>query len=331
MKITKHRNSQNIKKVLKIELIICHLYIIIYLTIPTLVIENEELNFNVITLKIKRTRNGKIFYSGDSNYQQCHDNNYKNLVPDMVEINGINQTKISPNYSFQETENTVKLIWKKNLEHLYCLFFYCSDIIEIDLSNFDTSKVDDMAGMFYKCSSLEFLNLSNFDTSHVGNMNYMFYKCSSLKSLDLSLFNTSQVKNMGLMFGECSLLESLDISHFDTSQVTDMNSMFGECSLLESLDISHFNTSQVTNMNSMFSGCSLLESLDLSHFNTSKVTNMGSMFKGCSSLEFLNLSHFDTTKVTLMVSNLAELTDLLINYTILYIYCNNSKIIPDFF
>ena len=47
-----------------------------------------------------------------------------------------------------------------------------------------------MSYMFYECTSLESLDLSNFDTSSVTNMAFMFYRCSSLKSLDLSKFAT---------------------------------------------------------------------------------------------------------------------------------------------
>ena len=56
------------------------------------------------------------------------------------------------------------------------------NILDIDLSNFDTSKVTDMNSMFQDMSSLTTLNLSNFDTSHVTDMNNMF----SLKDKDMS-------------------------------------------------------------------------------------------------------------------------------------------------
>jgi surface protein len=50
--------------------------------------------------------------------------------------------------------------------------------------------------MFNQCSSLTSLDLSNFNTSNVNNMSGMFSQCSSLTSLDLSNFNTSNVKDM---------------------------------------------------------------------------------------------------------------------------------------
>ena len=39
-----------------------------------------------------------------------------------------------------------------------------------------------MKFMFYECTSLKELNLSNFNTSEVNDMYYMFSKCSSLKN-----------------------------------------------------------------------------------------------------------------------------------------------------
>ena len=61
-----------------------------------------------------------------------------------------------------------------------------------------------MDRMFYGCSSLIELNLSNFNVSNVITMGGMFYGCSSLKDLDLSNFNNNNIKNMRGMFFGCS-------------------------------------------------------------------------------------------------------------------------------
>ena len=45
-----------------------------------------------------------------------------------------------------------------------------------------------MNRMFYGCSSLRELNLSNFVTDKVTNMISLFYGCSSLKELKLTNF-----------------------------------------------------------------------------------------------------------------------------------------------
>ena len=207
---------------------------------------------------------------------------------------------------------------------MYCLFYGCSSLRTLNLSNFDTSQVRSMEAMFHRCSSLNFLDLSNFNTSHVENMCEMFYECYSLNSLeisnfdtsrvtdmnnmfyncknlyylDISNFNTSKVKYMHRMFEYCSSLISLDLSNFDTSQVKDMNRMFEYCSNLHTLNLSNFDTSQVTDMTKIFCECSLLNSLDISNFKTSQVTNINRMFSKCSSLTSLDLQNLDTSKVT---------------------------------
>ena len=176
------------------------------------------------------------------------------------------------------------------------------NILDLDLSNFDTSNVTDMNGMFQGMSNLTTLNLSNFDTSKVTNMESMFSHMFSLTSLDLSNFDTSKVTNMGGMFVAMHSPTSLNLSNFDTSKVTDMSFMFFNMSNLTSLNLSNFDTSKVTDMSYMFSGMSNLTTLDLSNFDTSKVTDMGLMFGNMSNLITLDLSNFDTSNVTNMQS-----------------------------
>ena len=187
------------------------------------------------------------------------------------------------------------------------------NVLDIDLSNFDTSQVTDMDEMFYQMYNLTSLNLSNFDTSKVTNMSSMFCGMSRLTSLDLSSFDTSKVTNMDHMFSNTYNLTTLDLSNFNTSKVTDMQWMFNGMDNLTTLNLSNFDTSKVTNMSSMFYGMSRLTSLNLSNFDTSKVTDMNSMFSGMSSLTALNLSNFDTSKVTkmyMMFYNMHNLTTL---------------------
>ena len=180
------------------------------------------------------------------------------------------------------------------------MFYYCNNLVSVDVSGFDTSQVTDMQSMFYGCESLRNLDVSGFDTSRVTDMGDMFYRCESLRNLDVSGFDTSRVTDMGDMFYRCESLRNLDVSGFDTSQVTDMGSMFRKCKNLTRLDISGFDTSQVTDMSGMFGQCNNLSNLDVSEFNTSRVMRMDSMFSGCSSLTSLDVSGFDTTQVTSM-------------------------------
>jgi len=140
-----------------------------------------EFNSYNITLKIKGIGTKKIFSQITEYY------------PDEVYINGDKQNgNTTHSYNLNQTDNVIRLIWYNLISSCDCMFYECSNITEIDFSNFNTSNVDNMNYMFYGCSSLISLNLSNFDTSNVDNMNYMFYGCSSLTSLNLSNFDTSK-------------------------------------------------------------------------------------------------------------------------------------------
>ena len=58
--------------------------------------------------------------------------------------------------------------------------------------------------MFFGCSSLKELNLSNFYTNNAKYMSYMFSGCFSLKKLIINNFNFDNVLDMYHMFYECS-------------------------------------------------------------------------------------------------------------------------------
>lgn len=48
-----------------------------------------------------------------------------------------------------------------------CMFDGCESIQELDLSAFNTKKVQDMEHMFDSCENLEKLNLSSFDLTAI--------------------------------------------------------------------------------------------------------------------------------------------------------------------
>ena len=61
-----------------------------------------------------------------------------------------------------------------------------------------------MENIFYQCESLKSIDLSSFNTKKVENMNFMFFGCKNLNYIDLDTFNTENVRNMNCMFGDCS-------------------------------------------------------------------------------------------------------------------------------
>ena len=205
---------------------------------------------STIKLKIKGTGNKNLFGNEEGHIFPSID------YLEEVKINGQIKNTKEYQYYFDQTVNTVELKWDENINDCGYMFWKCSDITEIDLSNFKNSQVTQMNAMFAYCSSLTSINLSNLDTMKVLSMNWMFAYCSSLNSLDLSNFNTAEVRNMNTMFGDCTLLTSLDLSKFDTSKVEKIFDMFYNCIKLEYINLNNFNeiklSDYVSKYNNMF-------------------------------------------------------------------------------
>ena len=299
---------------IKISIIIYIININLFISIKSNENINRKLNsqYSYITLKINKKGNFYVFQTGK--------------YPDEIYINEENKTIITRQYTFTQTNNTVKLVWLEPITSAKEMFAYKEDIEEIDLSNFDASKIADMSFMFHNCKSLKFVNLTNLNATIVKNMNRMFLYCEKLEYINISNINIPQVKNMGYMFARCYSLKELDLSNikieeatemyymFDwcssltfidfsnfNSSVKNMSYMFNYCKKLSSLNFTGFNTSQVTDMEGIFYECNELKSLDLSSFDTSRVINMNKMFYGCTKLEELNLSNFNTEQVKSMI------------------------------
>ena len=90
-----------------------------------------------IILKIKENNNNKLFGKLFSNY------------PDDIKING--EIVKNETYIFNKENNIVELKWNNGINNCGCMFDGNTYITEINLSNFDTSKVTNMNMMFSGC------------------------------------------------------------------------------------------------------------------------------------------------------------------------------------
>ena len=111
-----------------------------------------------------------------------------------IEING-KKISFCYFYKFEKIgKYKIKYIFKNYLTKINYMFYNCSSLINLNLSNFNTQNVIDMREMFYKCYSLINLNLSNFNTQHVTDMFGMFCNCNALiiKSI---ITNDSKILN----------------------------------------------------------------------------------------------------------------------------------------
>lgn len=177
------------------------------------------------------------------------------------------------------------------------VFRQASQIVNLDLSGWDTREVRSMASMFFKAKALQNLTLGeHWDTSNVTSMSAMFRYDESLTSLDVCNWNVSNVEDMTEMFGSTSLV-ALDAGSWNTSNVEKMNGMFDCCTELTNLNAFNWDTSKVESMRYMFNYCFVLETLDVSRWDTTNVNDMSYMFYCCRKLTDLNVKSWTTSGV----------------------------------
>ena len=288
----RHNINIIIKYILKILILLLN---ILYSQRTLAIIINKENNLRNLSLDYSEV---VITIYGEGKKQII--SKYLKYVPDEIIINNetIPITSIQYSYTFEREENIVKMRWNGQLISCEGMFHDLIDISKVDLSNFDSSKVNNTSHMFYKCQILEYINFGNFDTSSVVDMSYMFAGCSILTSYNLSSFNTSKVKDMEGLFRYNYKLESINLSNFDTSLVISMKYLFMDCYELTTINLSNFNTQNLEKMGGMFHGCTSLQSIDISNFDTSNVNNFASLFYFCQNLKSINLENFNTQNGT---------------------------------
>ena len=175
---------------------------------------------NYITLKVK-SGTSKIFCSDINSFDTSY-------YPDKVYIEGKIQNVVNHTYNIDQSDIYVILEWNNPINTSAYMFSECHDIYEVDLSNFDTSKIINMDFMFNNSQFLTSINLANVDTSHVTSMWGMFNQCKSITSLDLSYFDTSLVTTMQWMFKECEKLEYINMKNFTETKLENVKGIFAD-------------------------------------------------------------------------------------------------------
>lgn len=140
------------------------------------------------------------------------------------------------------------------------MFQRCWNLEEITIS-LNTESVTDMSDMFGGCDVLKTIDMSECDTSKVENMVRMFCGCEKLTDIKHN-FNTSNVKWIDRMFAFTSSLKEIDISKFDTSNVESAIGMF-ESSGVQKLILDNFSFAHLKDCNRMLNNCIYLEDISL--------------------------------------------------------------------
>ena len=87
--------------------------------------------------------------------------------------------------------------------------FSGSDLVSIDVSNFDTKNVKDMSYMFYECSSLTNIDVSNFCLNSNPKLEEMFLQCDNLTTLNVGFEIPEKVNDLTIMVRDCKNIHEI--------------------------------------------------------------------------------------------------------------------------
>ena len=271
-------------------------------------LENNEKNIMILIIVVNPEDVGNEIYFLD-NHKYINPQNKKRETGFMKEIKDLKEkvilTMIKPNderiqipfdnkfIPKEEGNHIIEIEVQEQIEDFSYMFYGCTNIIDIDLSNFDFQSTRIMNDMFNYCINLVNIRFPQSSIENVINTSYMFSYCKKLMKMDLSNMNTENVISMAGMFQHCESLKSLDLSNFDIKNNTQLSCMFNDCYELNEIIFSvKFNTKNVMFMPWMFYGCENLSSLDLTMFKFDEkiIRDMSQMFNGCDKLEEIKIN-----------------------------------------
>ena len=244
-------------------------------------------------------------------------------------------------YWFGKCSNltTIEGIEYLNTENVtnMCYMFGSSALTSLDLTKFNTEKVEDMKYMFYRCSALTTIFASDkFVTSKVRFGYDMFTGCNNLigaikydgnkKDHTYANYETGYFTPEGGFHAYAEFDNATGTLTFSrglskpagaydlnvgnntpewSTQKEDINKVVFDAS---------FANARPTSCYKWFDMCTSLTEIEgIENLNTEKVTNMGSMFSDCHVLNPLDVSNFDTQNVedmSCMFSNCEGLNSL---------------------
>ena len=162
----------------------------------------------------------------------------------------------------------------------------------LDVSSMDTSSGVDFGYMFHVTGLVE-LDLSNFNTSNATSLFRMFMESYDLKKVNVSSFDTQKVTNMNGVFWDCESLEELDLKNWYTPKVSDFTNFCINCSKLKSVDVSSMVTDRAGSLTQMFAYCYELKELSIGQFKTTSMSQAWRMLYQDRKLEKLDISNFE--------------------------------------
>ena len=220
------------------------------------------------------------------------------------------------------------------------MFYFCTSLASLNLSNFNTANVTDMSSMFGDCWGLTTIYASDkWSTVSVTKGGDMFWGCNSLVGGQGTKFSTSHTdftyahidggtenpgyfaeKNVprpyAVLSSDKTVLKfyydqqkeecnGMDVGpfYFNSSNDYKYPDWYENRSTITSVvfDTSFANCTKIASTAYWFYGCGNLTAFTgIENLNTYNVTDMSHMFENCQTLTSLDVRGFNTAKVTNM-------------------------------
>ena len=148
-------------------------------------------------------------------------------------------------YSFSELTNVdFSYLNASEVTTMDFMFQYCTSLTQMDL-RLDTRNVVSMDAMFANDTNLVSIDFSHLNTSKVENFHGLVAGCTKLTTINLDNFNTESAKNFESMFSTLPNLTEIDISSFKTPNLENIYFMFLRCGSLTTI----YASEDITNEN----------------------------------------------------------------------------------
>lgn len=169
--------------------------------------------------------------------------------------------------------------------------FYCMNKFSIDVSKWNTSRVESIANMFQKVKLVT--GLSNWDATNFINLSGAFSSYQGNNLNEIWNWNISKVTAMDETFGWTPDLPIIDLSKWKFNvPLNTINSCFPWCEkLTEIKGLEKWDTSLVKNFSQLFMSSKNLKKINVENWNVSNVNSFHRCFAGIGVVN-LNLQNW---------------------------------------
>ena len=188
---------------------------------------------------------------------------------------------------------------KDQFENLSELFSGRNKLENIDMSDWDTSKLLTMYRAFYGCTSLTSIDFTGWnDTGKLNSLNQTFYNDKNLDSATLEAIQAldlPMMDNLNSTFYGCSQIEEFSVSGWgkEGNGIVNLSSTFSQCTGLKSVTMEGCKISaSLPDPKDLFANCNQLETLNMPSCDFSgKTANVRNIILKSDKIKYLDLSN----------------------------------------